>query len=372
MADTQAELDAALDSRWDDVPDDLGAPPAAEAEPTQAPESTSAPADDSVAQTAPEGSTPAPVSPSTSAAPEPDPFANFLAKYGGDRAKAADAYWSTSKRNAELAAKVEELEKRLTAPSTPAEPGSTPEPTPAPPVPQELQRYDETLRDLQSQHDNHAKTITEYEGHLARAKQRAEEVADFLAQEGIDFEAEQKAKAERRSLKTYITRTEAFVQNTKREQKELLREKQLQEFQRERVAREVEDRQAREAQTTAERQRQQKEFADDFYGQLKQMTSEMDPEDREEFWEMAEGLGLRQAPARSEFPSFLAKVKERFEGLKARGRKQLSIAHTQTKAADVNLSAPTGKAAVATPPAKRRWESQAELDRHIDAAFDRA
>lgn len=375
MTDLQnaADVDAAIGARFDEIPDDLVAPA-----PASEPHSAAAPAEPVAAKTTPDAEPPS--ADPTSSSPS-DPWAQWVAKYGGDEAKAKQAAWEANNRASEYARKAKELEQRLAA--IEAEKAQAKPPEPAPPVqetkpaepPPEIAAYDNKLRAYVSEYRSVDQRIKTESEKFNQTKQQIDRLTRQIASGRLDIDVE--GQARQKLAEAYENHDSILAELSKlSSKKEALEDKyehveglkQIALKQQELIqAREAEIK-ARETEIRQKKDNAVKEDAFRFYRGIDAVAKEGTsiPAELVDDWkEYARAMGVSALPEGDQIEPFLRKTKEKFLALQDKAHVVKSRAYALEKTKDTTLAAPSGKAAVAPVEKRSGFKTKEEVEAAI-------
>lgn len=367
--DPKADIDAYLESRLEAEPDTLvptesapaveAPPPAETVEQTAAPTAAPPAADQSQGQT--------PV--------QSKAYQDLLAKYGGNVETAAQAYWDTNNRAAQLARELEELKARQAQPSVPpTEPAKAPEPQP---IPQELQRYDTDMRALDAQWKDAQAGLKECQTRKAPITREREKLGRQIISGNLDLDRQEAARERYNELlsaeseyDSEISRLEQLQAASIRDYRDLKERKGL-------VERVIAQESARQAEINKQNEASLTRFGQTFFTMLPTIAQEGTEKipDRlmPRFKELCKKEALLRLTApgldldQQDIPAFVREIKADFLALVKEGHQAQSAEYAVLKTADAGIKAPEGKKAVAPVSQTSKWNSQEELDAHLDA-----
>lgn len=360
MANTVGELDAAIGSTLDEIPDDLGAPT-----PEPTPEVVET-------RTKDEGSTPSEPSPSV-APPEDKAWKDLLAKYNGDTNQAAKSYWETNNRAAQLARDLETARKELETLKAAPPAATEPEAPPASEEPEVTSPYVEqlttNLRSLSDAFDGVSKEEQQLSVEQAKTTQEINRLVRKLATGSLDLDGEQQVRQKLASLyETYDERQAALTQTIQR--KAFI----VQSYEQTRAVHDLAVKTAkleadREAEAERRKQAEYRSFADTYFAEVDRVALEgspIHPNLRERWRKFAKVNGVHDTPRPEQIPAYTRELRKEFEQLLKDAHGAVSSDYAKSKAADVAVPAPDPSKAVAEPRKRSSFASKREAERAID------
>lgn len=366
--DFQSKLDeayAAVDSEFD-----AKASAPAEAPPAEA--AAEAPVPPKTDEAAPKE----PTSEVSSPAPTPTytkDYQDWLNKYGGDPAKADRAIWENNNRLAQLAKELDEL-KAGKAPEAVAPPAKEPDPVVAP----EIKRFDESLRAIETKYNEVSEAFKQTSTEAANTAKRIREIERLRAfDDTLDFEKDQALLKELREKHAEANRLEIALERLQGQASTLAAQHETQTLLKDQAATLSRLTQAREAEITERTRREEdaalERFTSTFFENLPKIAKEgtdVIPDELLDDWkafakkESHVKLNLEDIPT-ADVPDFLRKAKAEYLASIDRAHRIKSKLYAATKAADAEVNAPSGAAAVVETP-KKGTRSHEDFDRHIE------